>query len=116
MRQSANPKPKPSYVMTGIRGTRVVKSKGRSKPPTDVQMAVWGKERGLNFVLRFWPSKKGWMALDIRNAQVFDRATQRGTRYPSVVGHIRGTRVYPNEESAVMHLMAVMDGTQGKLI
>lgn len=113
---AAGPKPKPNYVMTGIRGTRVEKSRGRNKPPTDVQMTVWGKERGLHFVIRFWPSRKGWMALDIRAAQVFDRSSRAGFKFSNVVGHIRGTRVYPSEEAAVMHLMAVMDGTQGKLI
>lgn len=107
------PRPKPDYTLTGIcRGGKVVEGRGTSKPPDEVRMAKWGKERQVLFVLRYMPSKKGWRALDIRNAQVFVQGTMAGRQYEVVRGAVRGTRIWPNLDAAIMYLLTVPEGKQ----
>lgn len=105
------------YHIIGIAGSRVVRTKrAYSKAPSTETLVRWGLAREVHFVLRYMPSKKGWRAVDIREAHRNPPLQLRsGSVISTFVGHKVLPRIYPNEDAAVMHLMAVMDGTQGKL-
>jgi len=113
----STPKPKPNYELTGVlAGGKVVSSRGSNKPPQEPGMVKWGKERGALFVLRYMPSKKGWRALDIRNASYFTQSRRGGGgSFPVVQGAVRGTRIWPTVDAAVMFLMAIGPNTQLEL-
>lgn len=51
------------------------------------------------FVTRYWPSKKGWRLLDVRQAQAFQHP---GASYVKWVGHRFLDTIFPSEEAAVM--------------
>lgn len=106
------------YELIGVDGVRVVRTKkAHPKAPSTDTMVRWGLRRKVRFVLRYMPSKKGWRAVDIRGAHKNPpMQLQNGSVISTFVGHKVLPRIYPNEDAAVMHLMAVMDGTQGKLL
>lgn len=108
--------PKPDYKLIGISSGKWQYSKrGFDKAPQTHQMITWGRRVRAWFVVRYYPSRKGWMATDIR--EVFEREMLvHGRKLKVWAGEKRGKRVYPTEDAAIMHLMTVMDGTQGKLI
>lgn len=106
------------YLLVGVKSGAMVQSKRRThKAPTEATMIKWGKERGCLFVLRYFPSKKGWRALDIRGASVSEMAhPYRGMHFPIVHGAVRGTRYWPTAEAAAMYLMAVGSNAQLDLL
>lgn len=108
-------RPERGYEVYGVLPGKVVKHRFLTAP-SDMQLVAWGLKAGASFVVRYWPSKKGWAALDIRKARTFDVRLATGRAYPSATGHIRGTTVYPSIDAAVMHLMAVPHGEQYELL
>ena len=52
-------------------------------------------------MIRYFPSKKGWRVLDIRNATCV-RMNIHGAAIDGWRGQIRGKKYYPNEDAAVM--------------
>lgn len=102
---------KPVYKIFGVRLSGVVEGRMRGAPP-DSRLCAWGQPRGCGFVVRYMPSRKGWIVLDIRSV----RARQFGTHgQTGWFGHVRLERVYPNEDAAIMHAMTIL-GQQPKLL
>lgn len=96
------------YKLVGLRRDGSTVEQLNLPRPTDAKMCAWGKRRGCVMVFRYWPSKKGWTALNIHNAQEFVRTGRLG-RYSEWTGAVRGTRVYPTEDAAVMHVLAILN-------
>lgn len=75
--------------------------------PTNNQLCAWAHRNKLAFVVRYYPSKKGWRALDTR---VLKRVYLRQRRYPAKVNVLRapkealGSFVAPNVDAALMAL------------
>jgi hypothetical protein len=97
------PRPKPAtaagYKIVMVRHAGSIKTYNRSLAPDTTWMLEFGKRNASKFVTRFWPSKKGWRVLDMRNAQNF---TTNGAGYPMWVGWRYLPTIFPSEEAAVM--------------
>lgn len=95
------PNPKlAAYKVIGVTAHRTeeIMHKGA---PTEQWMVRWGKRRRVAAVIRFYPSRKGWRVLDIRNA--IEIEFKGKGRFWKGQGH--STRYYPNEDAAVMAAM-----------
>ena len=100
------------YRLTGLRPNGLtVESRTMSRAPGEKPMIAWGKREGCAFVIRKYPTKGGYRVLDIRRA-VEVRVGEGVTFYK---GAERLPRVYPNEDTAVMHAMAILN-SQPKLL
>lgn len=91
----------PIYHLYGLKlDGGIVQSPPRMYAPGESLMCAWGKQAGCAFVIRNYPLKGGYRALDIRAAsetQLFDkRRFWKGQRYFE--------RVYPTPDAAAMHL------------
>ena len=71
----------------------------RDGAPNEAWLIAWGKERYCAIVIRYFPSRKGWRLIDIRNAV---QKSVGYKSYPQWFGQVRGTRYYPTEDAAVM--------------
>lgn len=104
--------PPRGYKLIGVRadGTIVETRNPLQKSPGDAFLCQWGFNRKCAVVIRFWPSLKGWRALDIRAARegAPHYSPNGGHSYPRWVGQVRGKRVFPNEDAAVMHAMFIL--------
>lgn len=107
MPEEEAPKTAACYVVTYIAsGGRIYKSRFRGSPK-DSWVLEKGKRCAAHYAVRKWPSKKGWRLCDMRNAQCF-------TEYKGGPAHAKWTdyawseRIYPNEESAIMHALAIL--------
>jgi len=89
-----------AYDVIGIRadGTVVEHRKQWSRAPNDARLVNWGQRWACAVVIRYWPSKKGWIPLDIREVRLVRPV--HGD-YFMVVGARRGP-VLPTEEAATM--------------
>lgn len=76
--------------------TRIIERE-RIGAPSQTWMCSWGTERMVRFVVRYYPSRKGWRVIDIRNA----RCARVGSN-KVWVGVTSPGKVYPTEASAVM--------------
>lgn len=93
--------PAASYRVIGVAVNRVVETTMQGAPGPH-RLCAWAKARYLDLVVRYYPSKRGWMVSDLR------KAVRCG-----LVGHSpwdsrsikRFDRVFPNEDSAVMFAM-----------
>lgn len=84
-------------------------------PPTDSMMIKWAKgdPRGYPasrvpagwFLVRYYPSRKGWKVIDIRQARLVTKAENPNVSW--YAGVQRGTRLYPSPDAAIMHVLAV---------
>lgn len=92
------------YELVGIVGSRTVHG-SRSGAPSDGEMTVWGKVKRVDIVTRYYPTKKGWLLLDIRKAMQVGSHNKRFW-----VGQQRGERVYPSMDAAIMHAIAILAG------
>ena len=102
------------YTLLGIHAsTGGVVEGHRRGSPSESFLCSWGKARGCAFVIRYWPSLKGWRILDIRKAVESRRGSPHN--YSIWNGQTRGTRLYPNEDAAVMHALAILS-SQPKLL
>ena len=68
---------------------------------TTQQMANFALRRDATCAIRFWPSKKGWRVLDLRNAQALTKSFGQ-RNYDTVVGARFLPTIFPSEDSAVM--------------
>lgn len=101
---------KPVYKIFGVRLSGVVEGTVRGAPP-DSRLCAWGQPRGCGFVVRYMPSRKGWVILDIRNATSVPVQGSITAWY----GQHKLLRTYPNEDAAIMHAMTIL-GQQPKLL
>lgn len=86
------------YKIIGLCGQRSVEGT-RLAAPSENWLCEWGKARRCDFVIRYFPSRKGWRVLDIRNASSWQMP---GVRRPMWTGMICGKRYFPTEDAAVM--------------
>lgn len=98
------------YEVIGVaRGGTVIEHKlGKLGAPPENWLCAWGKAKGCAFVIRYFPSKKGWRVLDIRNATGRQAAGGRG--FQMWQGQVRGTRYWPNKDAAIMYAIHTMSG------
>ncbi len=85
------------YTVIGVRAHGVVEWKKRGAP-SDGWMLARGMNHKCAFVGRYFPSKKGWVLIDIRKAQNFGRPGH----FVKWVGHVRLKTIYPTREAAEM--------------
>lgn len=91
--------PAAPYRIIGLRGQHIVEGKRRGSP-AESWLCHWGKERRCDFVIRYFPSRKGWRVLDIREATC--TSINMGRRVDVWRGQKRGQRYWPNADAAVM--------------
>lgn len=89
-----------TYRIIGVMpGGRVVEGR-RTGAPQESWTLEWAKRKQAAMVIRYFPSRKGWRILDVRQAQSF---AMGGSRMAvKWTGHVRGQRYYPTPESAIM--------------
>lgn len=90
------------YKIVGVAPNRVVEGAAPRGAPSDFYLCAWGKRRSADFVIRYFPSKKGWAALDIRHA-VRSQALNQLTAF--WFGQRRHQAYFPTEDAAVMWAM-----------
>ena len=100
------PKTAARYELTGIcLGGRTVHGVHKHGAPSAGQLCTWGKAKGAAFVMRYYPSKRGWRLLDIRKA-----IQAGGNSSPRFwVGMVTGERIYPSMDAAIMHAIAILN-------
>lgn len=92
------------YVVVGIRSEGEVRQIERTwhGAPTDAAIAKWLLRGDRNphgrfrYAVRYMPSRKGWVVLDLQTAR------QMPNRPEVWINIYKGSRVYPNEDAAVM--------------
>jgi hypothetical protein len=94
------------YDIHGVRGERMVAGK-RKGAPTEAWMIGWAKDRNCQAVVRYYPSRKGWRLLDVRNARKIDAP---GQRYAMWKGQVRQPQFWPNVDAAIMAWLHRDDG------
>lgn len=99
--------PAADYKVIGVAQGRVIEER-RPGAPTEGWLVGWGRRGGCAFVIRYFPSRRGWRILDIRNVQFFAASNRHSSWY---TGQQRGERYYPNEDAAVMVAMAMLGVT-----
>lgn len=87
------------YQIVFVRCGGVHRSARVSKAPRTEWMLERGKRYGALFVIRYWPSKKGWRVLDMRKAQSFQFGSTGHTEW---MGHRHLKTIFPSEDAAVM--------------
>jgi hypothetical protein len=99
-----------TYKVLGIRAHGVFEIKKRGAPAESAIMK-WAKDKGCQFVSRYYPSKRGWRLIDLRNAQAFEIPVPGQRRALKWTGHVRGTKYYETEDQAVMVAMHMIGCT-----
>lgn len=99
-----------AYDVIGVRadGT-VITQRGRwDRAPKDGWLFSWARQQKhkCDVVIRYWPSKKGWVPLDIRRATVAAPAPG-ASGFSKLVGAVRGP-VFPSEDAAIMYAIAAL--------
>lgn len=87
------------------KGGRLARTRFK-RSPRDAWVLERGKSHSAMYAIRFWPSKKGWRLCEMRNAQSF---LISGKRYSKWHNFSWSDRVYPSEDAAVMHALAILN-------
>lgn len=96
------------YKITMITKSRDVKVRSTHGAPSEQRQCRLAERYSAAFVIRYWPSKKGWQILDTRKMHCVGSFTAKnGAIIPKFVGHQRSPKIYPNEHAAVMHALIV---------
>jgi len=66
-----------------------------------------GQARRAAFVARYWPSKKGWRVVDIRQAKCVE-VGGGGRKFPKWSGHRYLDTIFPGEVAATMAMWALV--------
>lgn len=98
-----------SYVVVAMRATGDVRQIERTfkSAPSEALLArtFRGGPNKYDLAIRFYPSRKGWMIVDLRNAHkkqlVSGREYWTGTR--------RSSKAYPNEAAAIMKAIYILN-------
>lgn len=98
------PSAKGAYKVVLIRHAGSIKTWHANRAPDTVKMLEIGKRLGALFVIRYWPSRKGWRLLDARKAQCFQN---QNMKYAQWTGHRYLSTIFPDEDSAVMAAIAL---------
>lgn len=95
------------YKLIGVSSARIVEWTVE-RAPSEGAMCRWAETRSASFVIRYFPSRKAWRWLDVRQAKAFPIP---GRTCKAWRGQKRGARWFPNEDAAVMHCMALLGVT-----
>lgn len=87
------------YPIAIIAVDRPVRYRGSQTAPDDGVLIKWATALNGAFVTRFYPSKKGWLLIDVRNARHITFGANRRGKW---VGHVRSTTPLPSMEAAIM--------------
>lgn len=94
---------KPAYEVTALRafGSPASMTRTFRGAPSDTKVAAYfrGKTTPFDLAVRYYPSRKGWMIIDMRHAVLVTTPTGDG---PFWRGLDRHPKVYPSEEAAIM--------------
>lgn len=90
------------YKLIGVAPSRTTSTQHRNAP-TNHQMAAYADRNGLHFVIRYYPTRKGWMVLDVRNRRRMDLHNRKSVWVSKSLA--RHPRVFPSEDAAVMWAM-----------
>ena len=71
--------------------------------PTPAQIATFAEIRSAHFVVRYYPSKKGWMVTDVRQRREIN--LRQGRTVWDTRSLVRHPKVFPSEDAAVMWAM-----------
>lgn len=71
-----------------------------TKAPSDALLCTYGRRTNVDFMIRYFPSKKGWVVLDIRKALPLGAGSHQWWS-----GQVRWEKVFPSEDAAVMVAM-----------
>jgi hypothetical protein len=97
------------YKIVGVSHGKEARQQ-RGGAPTESWMIEWGRGRGVDFVIRYFPSRKGWRVLDIRNAKPIDLGGSWKTRRVKAYrGQARGMRYWGSEDAAIMAALSGLD-------
>lgn len=93
-----------TYKIIAIRphGTFERKVKGA---PSESSVIAWARNRSAPFVTRYYPSKRGWRLIDLRNVIEVPVYIGKGRQSMQYKGFIRGDKYYETEDQAVMVAM-----------
>ena len=72
--------------------------------PNDAYLCRRGKTAHAAFAIRYFPSKKGWVVLDIRQAVEVSLIAQNHP-IKTFRGHVRLPKLYPTADAAIMVAM-----------
>lgn len=89
------------YRVVGIRPHGAEVARVFQGAPSETIMADWARRNGCVFVTRYYPSRKGWLVLDLRH---LDFVLSASHSYRKAVGIRRLKRTYPSEAAAMMKL------------
>lgn len=97
------------YVVVALRATGDVRQIERtfSSAPSEAVLARAfrsGPNR-YDLAIRYYPSRKGWMIVDLRNAHT--KQLQSGRQYWT--GTRRSSKAYPNEAAAIMKAIYILN-------
>ncbi len=101
------------YRVTAIRaggGTITREFKGA---PSEIKMFPWAvATHNAAFVVRYYPTKKGWIIHDFRRANPIVKSDGIGRNYPELVGVVRSKKTYATEDAAVMVAIHLLNQPQ----
>lgn len=89
------------YHVTGLRGSTQIK-KRYVGAPKESYLCSWAFANKFAMVVRYWPSKKGWMILDTRKTENRPIPTRNNGTVNRWQGQVRLPKIYPTEDAAVM--------------
>ena len=99
-----------TYCVTYIMPGGTLRHSRFDKAPTD----AWVLRRGQYhpgckalYAVRMWPSRRGWRIMDMREAVIVQPSNIVTNTYSVWKGYCWSERVYPSEDAAVMHAMAM---------
>lgn len=100
--------PYKKYVIFAILANGEVKrSKDYNKAPQTRTIVNFVLRHKARFGTRYFPSKKGWMLYDCRLALKSVNVGTYGRVFEDFIGWTRFDRIYPTEDAAVMHAIAL---------
>ena len=107
-----------SYVVVAMRATgsvRQIERTFKSAPSEAVLARTFrgrGRDQDYDLAIRYYPSRKGWMIVDLRNA--YKKQLVSGREYWT--GTRRSPKAYPNEAAAIMKAIYILNPpSQGSL-
>lgn len=104
MTQEPQTRPTGSYRVVFVRRGGTQKFWHTAKAPKTEWMLERGKNNAALFAIRYWPSKKGWRVLDMRDAQSFIVPMALHTKW---TGHRFVEKIFPSEDAAVMYAITL---------
>ncbi len=90
--------PATKYHIIGVKGTEV-RTGVHEGAPSESWLCAWGMRRQVDFVIRYFPSRKGWRVLDIRDVISVMPSPHSARMFYTGQRH---SKFYGTEDAAVM--------------